>query len=86
MNLFFFNMETEFGCSVTGVSNVTKIILLSTQEYSRVWLLCELKVSQLLPKFIVDYTAKRAMPRATNWLKPHVEAEAEKWAGRFEYK
>jgi hypothetical protein len=38
-----------------------------------------LKVSSILPTFIVDYTAKRAMPRATNWLKPHVEPIAEKW-------
>ena len=35
---------------------------------TRVWLLCELKVSSLLPKFIVDYAAERAMPRATTWL------------------
>ena len=40
---------------------------------TRVWLLCELKVSSLLPQFIVDYTAKKAMPRATAWLKPLVE-------------
>ncbi|KAL7560885.1 hypothetical protein ACA910_008168 [Epithemia clementina (nom. ined.)] len=40
---------------------------------TRVWLLCELKVSSLLPKFIVDYTAERAMPRATTWLPPAVQ-------------
>ncbi|CAB9528799.1 expressed unknown protein [Seminavis robusta] len=50
------------------------------EEYTRVWLLCSLKVSSLLPKFIVDYTAKRAMPRATNWLRPHIEPIAEMWA------
>jgi len=48
-------------------------------EYTRVWLLCELKVSSLLPKWIVDYAAKRAMPRATTWIKPHVEAATELW-------
>jgi hypothetical protein len=42
--------------------------------YTRVWLLCELSVSRLLPTFIVDYAAKRAMPRASNWIKPTVEA------------
>lgn len=42
--------------------------------YTRVWLLCELAVSRMLPTFIVDYTAKRAMPRASNWIKPTVAA------------
>lgn len=46
---------------------------------TRVWLLCELKVSNILPKFIVDYAAKKAMPRATTWLKPQVEAAASLW-------
>lgn len=48
-------------------------------EYTRVWLLCELGVSSLLPQWITDYAAKRAMPRATTWLKPNVEAAAELW-------
>ena len=48
-------------------------------DVTRVWLLCELSVSTLLPKWIVDYAAKRAMPRATTWIKPHVEAAAELW-------
>ena len=49
------------------------------QEYTRVWLLCELRVSPLLPQFITDYAASRAMPRATTWIKPHVEAAANLW-------
>lgn len=49
------------------------------EEYTRVWLLCELSVSKLLPSFIVDYAARRAMPRATTWLKPQVEAAATLW-------
>lgn len=48
-------------------------------NYTRVWLLCELKVSPLLPQWITDYAARRAMPRATTWIKPHVEAAAELW-------
>jgi len=48
-------------------------------DYTRVWLLCELKVSPLLPQWITDYAARRAMPRATTWIKPHVEAAAELW-------
>lgn len=43
------------------------------ENITRVWLLCSLKVSKLLPTFIVDYAANRAMPRATTWLKPTVE-------------
>eukprot|EP00592_Proboscia_alata_P007899 CAMPEP_0194367044 /NCGR_PEP_ID=MMETSP0174-20130528/15156_1 /TAXON_ID=216777 /ORGANISM="Proboscia alata, Strain PI-D3" /LENGTH=655 /DNA_ID=CAMNT_0039142607 /DNA_START=48 /DNA_END=2015 /DNA_ORIENTATION=- len=46
---------------------------------TRVWLLCDLKVSSLLPRFIVDYAAKKAMPRASSWLKPQVEAAASLW-------
>jgi hypothetical protein len=49
------------------------------EEYTRVWLLCDLKVSRALPSFIVDYAAQRAMPRATTWLKPQVEAAASLW-------
>ena len=41
--------------------------------YTRIWLLCELSVSRVLPTFIVDYAAKRAMPRASNWIQPVVE-------------
>jgi len=46
---------------------------------TRVWLLCELKVSSVLPRWIVDYAARRAMPRATSWLKPTAEAAAQLW-------
>jgi hypothetical protein len=51
------------------------------QGYTRIWLLCELKVSPMLPTFIVDYAAKRAMPRATTWLRPTVERFCQKWFG-----
>jgi len=46
---------------------------------TRVWLLAELKVSRILPRMIVDYAAKKAMPRATTWIKPHVETAASLW-------
>jgi len=46
---------------------------------TRVYLLASLQVSRALPKFIVDYAAQRAMPRATNWLKPEAEALKEVW-------
>jgi hypothetical protein len=49
------------------------------EGHTRVWLLCELKVSPILPKWIVDYAAQRAMPRATTWIKPTVEAAASLW-------
>jgi len=46
---------------------------------TRVWLLCELSVSPLFPTFIVDYAAKRAMPRATTWLPIAVDQYMQKW-------
>jgi len=49
------------------------------EEYTRVWLLCEVQVSSLLPRWITDYAARKAMPRATTWLKPQVEAAASLW-------
>jgi hypothetical protein len=49
------------------------------QGYTRVYLLASLQISRALPTFIVDYAAVRAMPRATTWLKPEVEALAESW-------
>jgi hypothetical protein len=52
--------------------------------YTRIWLLCELRVSPMLPKFIVDYAARRAMPRATTWLPTTVERFCQKWFGRTE--
>ena len=33
----------------------------------------------MLPSFIVDYAARRAMPRATAWLKPQVETASKLW-------
>ena len=51
------------------------------EGYTRVWLLCELKVSPMLPTFIVDYAANRAMPRATTWLPIVVEEFCQNWFG-----
>jgi len=52
------------------------------EDYTRVWLLCEVKVSRLLPQWITDYAARRAMPRATTWLKPQVEAANVLWLSK----
>ncbi|EKX38972.1 hypothetical protein GUITHDRAFT_114852 [Guillardia theta CCMP2712] len=38
-----------------------------------VWLSAKVRCSPLLPPFIVDYAASRALPRATSWLKPVIE-------------
>jgi len=46
---------------------------------TRIWLLAELKVSRILPRMIVDYAARKAFPRATTWIKPHVETAASLW-------
>jgi hypothetical protein len=42
-------------------------------------LICELRISPVLPTFIVDYAARRAMPRASSWLKPQVETASKLW-------
>ena len=39
----------------------------------RVWLQASLRVSRVVPKWIVDYAARRALPRATSWLRPAAE-------------
>lgn len=44
------------------------------EGFTRVYLLAGLQISRALPKFIVDYAAERAMPRATKWLRPEVDA------------
>jgi hypothetical protein len=49
------------------------------QGFTRVYLLCEVQISRALPKFIVDYAADRAMPRATTWLRPEVEEASRAW-------
>lgn len=41
---------------------------------TRVWLLCDLTLSPWLPSFIVDTAAASAMPRASTWLWPAVQA------------
>mmetsp|Transcript_39317 Transcript_39317/g.94811 ORF Transcript_39317/g.94811 Transcript_39317/m.94811 type:complete len:436 (-) Transcript_39317:151-1458(-) len=43
-------------------------------EYTRIWMSAGIKCSSLLPTFLVDYAAARALPRATAWLKPTIEA------------
>lgn len=40
---------------------------------SRVWLCASLRASSLLPHWLLDYAAKRALRRATAWLKPFME-------------
>jgi len=39
--------------------------------YSRVWLSASVVASRLIPTVIVDYAAKRALPRASSWLQPY---------------
>lgn len=39
----------------------------------RVWLEVGLRASSLLPHWIIDYAARRALRRATSWLKPYME-------------
>ncbi|CAM9481300.1 unnamed protein product, partial [Chrysoparadoxa australica] len=41
--------------------------------YTRVWMKAEVETSPLVPPFIVDYAARRALPRASSWLRPMCE-------------
>lgn len=50
---------------------------------SRVTLQVRLKASPLLPPWLIDYAASRALRRATSWLKPHVEHAWEEQAERY---
>ncbi|CAJ1343380.1 unnamed protein product [Effrenium voratum] len=43
-------------------------------DKSRVTLQVCLEASSLLPTWLIDYAAERALRRATSWLPPHVEA------------
>jgi len=45
----------------------------SGEGCSRVWLRARLVASSLLPHWIVNYAADRALRRASSWLKPYVE-------------
>jgi hypothetical protein len=49
---------------------------------TRLWLLCDLTVSPLLPPFIVDSAATKAMPHASTWIRPAV-AKAQTTATSF---
>ncbi|CBJ29186.1 conserved unknown protein [Ectocarpus siliculosus] len=42
--------------------------------FSRVWMLAKVDVNRFVPGAIVDYAAGRALPRASNWIKPTCEA------------
>jgi len=44
--------------------------------WTRIWLSAGITCSKLLPTFLVDYAAARALPRATTWLRPTIEAIA----------
>jgi hypothetical protein len=56
-----------------GTWHTQQVTASDGQQVTRLWLLCRLEVSPLLPQFIVDYAARKAMPRATNWVMPTVE-------------
>ncbi|CAN0409718.1 unnamed protein product [Pylaiella littoralis] len=42
--------------------------------FSRVWMLAKVDVNRFVPGAVVDYAAGRALPRASNWIKPTCEA------------
>lgn len=46
---------------------------LDAQGACRVWLKVDLHAANWLPHWLIDYASKRALTRATSWLKPNVE-------------
>ena len=74
MVLFIARLSQLNFTSIHKISFVSFSLCSNQQDYTRVWLLCEVQVSRLLPQWITDYAARRAMPRATTWLRPQVEA------------
>mmetsp|Transcript_13062 Transcript_13062/g.37237 ORF Transcript_13062/g.37237 Transcript_13062/m.37237 type:complete len:362 (+) Transcript_13062:17-1102(+) len=63
---------------------------------TRIWLRATLRASSLLPHWVVDYAAERALRRATSWMKPYTESlwlnkqlnryRKEDWAGEEDIK
>jgi hypothetical protein len=43
-----------------------------SDNVTRLWLLCDLTVSPLLPPFIIESAATKAMPHASRWIRPTV--------------
>jgi len=68
-----FDLDPDVGSSVLQeASGVWQIEEISAGR-CRVWLSIGLRASPFLPGVFVDYAAPRALKRATEWLKPHVE-------------
>lgn len=44
-----------------------------TEGWTRVYMSATVKVNNLVPMWLVEYAAERALKRATSWLKPYVE-------------
>jgi len=57
----------------SGFWHVEKDAPANNPNRCRVWLHVVLRASSLLPDWIIDYAAERALRRATSWLQPHVE-------------
>ncbi len=50
--------------------------------WTRVWLVADITCSPLLPSFLVDHAASRALPRATSWIAPVLDGLAGGLAGQ----
>ena len=55
---------------IQAVWRVAVPVGLVSPEGVRVWLSASIRVSRVVPKWVVDYAARRALPRATAWLGP----------------
>lgn len=46
------------------------------EGFTRVWFSASVVATRLLPTFIVDYAASKALPRATNWMQPYFQSSS----------
>lgn len=71
-----FDLDESAGCTVLKEASGFWHVEQSPgdqPENCRVWLVVELRAAALLPHWLIDYAAERALRRATSWLQPHVE-------------
>lgn len=61
------------GCILQEATGFWKVAPVPGGVGTRVWLCVSLRACKWLPTRLVDYAAERALRRATQWLKPHVE-------------
>mmetsp|Transcript_75010 Transcript_75010/g.139969 ORF Transcript_75010/g.139969 Transcript_75010/m.139969 type:complete len:287 (-) Transcript_75010:124-984(-) len=65
--------ESVAGGVLKAATGYWRVESLPDGNTCRVWLSVRLSACRLLPTFLVDYAAERALRRATTWLRPYME-------------